>query len=170
MIARILAPNVKLEKMISIIVAIGENRAIGKDNKLLWNIPEDMAHFREITTGHTVIMGDKTYLSIGRPLPHRKNIVLSLDEKFEAPGCVVRHSLEEVLSEYGKSAEEVFIIGGGMIYKFALPYVDKLYLTIVEDSPEADTFFPDYSEFKNVASEEDLNNGKYKFKFLELTK
>jgi len=156
--------------MISIVVAIGKNRAIGKNNELLWNIPEDMAHFREITIGKTVIMGDKTYLSIGRPLPNRKNIVLSLDEKFEAPGCEVRHSLEEVLSEYGKSAEEVFIIGGGMIYKLALSYADKLYLTIVEDSPEADTFFPDYSEFKKVVSEKNLDNGKFKFKFLELTK
>lgn len=156
--------------MISIIVAIGENRAIGKDNKLLWNIPEDMVHFREITTGHTVIMGDKTYLSIGRPLPNRKNIVLSLDENFVAPNCEVRHSLEEVLDEYKKSEEEVFVIGGGMIYKLALPYADKLYLTIVEDSPEADTFFPDYSEFKKAVSEENEDNGQYKFKFLELTR
>lgn len=156
--------------MISIIAAIGKNRAIGKDNKLLWNIPEDMAHFKEKTTGHTVIMGDKTYQSIGRPLPNRKNIVLSLDEKFEALGCEVRHSLDEVLSEYKNSDEEVFVIGGGMIYKLSLPHADKLYLTIVEDSPEADTFFPDYSEFKKAVSEKEANNGKYKFKFLELTK
>lgn len=156
--------------MISIIVAIGKNRAIGKDNKLLWGIPEDMKHFREITTGHTVIMGAKTYQSIGRPLPNRKNIVLSQDQNFEAPGCEVRHSLDEVLSGYKNAEEEVFVIGGGMIYKLALSYADKLYLTIVEDSPEADAFFPDYSEFKNVVSEEDRDNGQYKFKFLELTK
>lgn len=156
--------------MISIIVAIGKNRAIGKDNKLLWDIPEDMAHFKKITTGHTVIMGAKTYQSIGRPLPNRKNIVLSQDENFEAPGCEVRHSLGEMLDEYKNSNEEVFVIGGGMIYKLALPYADKLYLTIVEDSPEADTFFPDYSEFKKVVSEENKANEQYKFKFLELTK
>jgi dihydrofolate reductase len=156
--------------MISIIVAIGKNRAIGKDNKLLWNIPEDMKHFRDKTLGHTVIMGDKTYQSIGRPLPNRKNIVLSLDKNFEAQGCVVRNSSDDVLNEFKIGPEEVFVIGGGMIYKLALPYADKLYLTIVEDSPEADTFFPDYSEFKTVVSEEGHDNGKYKFKFLELTK
>lgn len=154
--------------MISIIVAIGNNRAIGKDNKLLWNIPEDMAHFKEKTTGQTVIMGEKTYQSVGRPLPNRKNIVLSLDEKLELPGCEVRHSLDEVLNKYKNAKEEVFVIGGGMIYKLALPYADKLYLTVVEDSPEADAFFPDYSEFKKVVSEEKKDNGQYKFKFLEL--
>ena len=156
--------------MISLIVAIGKNNAIGCNNKLLWNIPEDMRHFKENTTGHTVIMGDRTYLSIGRPLPNRKNIVVSLDENFEAPGCEVRNDLLDVLNEYKNSEEEVFVIGGGIIYKLALPMVDKLYLTLVDDAPEADTFFPDYSEFKKVIKEEKNDNGKYKFSFLELTR
>lgn len=157
--------------MISIIAAVGKNRAIGKNNQLLWSIPEDMKHFREKTTGHTVIMGEKTFQSIGRPLPNRKNIVVTLDKSFKAEGCEVRYSLEEVLGEFKDKKEEVFVIGGGQIYKLSLPYADKLYLTVVDDFPEdADTFFPDYSDFKTVVSEKDLDNGKYKFKFLELMK
>lgn len=155
--------------MISIIVAVGKNNAIGRNNGLLWNIPEDMAHFKKITTGHTVIMGEKTFQSIGRPLPNRKNIVVTLDRDFQAPGCEVRFDLDEVLREYKNSDEEVFVIGGGIIYKLSLPMADKLYLTVVDDAPtDADTFFPDYSEFKNVVSEESLDNGEYKFRFLEL--
>src|SRR3972149_11700623 len=114
--------------MISIIVAIGKNRAIGKNNQLLWDIPEDMAHFKKITSGHTVIMGEKTFLSIGHPLPNRKNIVVTLDKNFQAEGCEARFSLEEVLREAKKSPEEIFIIGGGQIYAQALPHADKLYL------------------------------------------
>jgi dihydrofolate reductase len=154
--------------MISMICAIGKNREIGFQNKLLWDIPEDMAHFKTITSGHTVIMGDKTYQSIGRPLPNRKNIVVTLNKDLQAPGCEVRFDLEKVLQEYKKSAEEVFVIGGGMIYKLSLPMADKLYLTLVDDAPEADTFFPDYSEFKQTIKEEEIDNGKYKFKFVEL--
>jgi dihydrofolate reductase len=157
--------------MISIIVCIGKNRAIGRNNQLLWSIPEDMRHFKEITTGHTVIMGEKTFLSIGKPLPNRKNIVVTLDKNFQAEGVEIRYSLEEVLQGYKNKSEEVFVIGGGMIYGLSLPYADKLYLTVVEDTPNnADTFFPDYSEFKNIIKEEEMDNGKYKFKFLELKK
>ncbi|MFA6382908.1 MAG: dihydrofolate reductase [Parcubacteria group bacterium] len=157
--------------MISIIVAIGKNRAIGRKNQLLWDIPEDMDHFRKTTSGRTVIMGDRTFESIGHPLPKRKNIVVTLKENYEAPGCEVRSSLEEVLNEYKNSEEEVFVIGGGIIYKLSLPFADKLYLTVVDDAPEdADTFFPDYSEFKNVVKEESMDNGQYKFTFLELTR
>lgn len=157
--------------MISIIVAIGKNRAIGRKNQLLWDIPEDMAHFKKITTGHTVIMGEKTFASIGRPLPNRRNIVVTLDKNFQAEGVEIRYSLEEVLSEYKNKPEEVFVIGGGQIYNLSLPLADKLYLTIVDDAPtDADTFIDDYSEFKNVVSEEKVDNGKYQFTFLELTK
>jgi dihydrofolate reductase len=157
--------------MISIIVAIGKNRAIGRKNQLLWDIKEDMDHFRKITTGHTVVMGDRTYESIGRPLPNRRNIVVTKLHDCKAPGCEVSHSLEETLEWAKKADEEVFVIGGGIIYALSLPYADKLYLTVVDDAPEdADTFFPDYSEFKNVIKEEKGDNGKYTFTFLELTK
>lgn len=152
------------------ICAIGRNREIGFQNKLLWDLPEDMKHFVKITSGKTVIMGEKTYQSIGRPLPNRKNIVVTLNKELQAPGCVVRFDLNEVLQEYKNSEEEVFVIGGGIIYKLSLPMADKLYLTLVDDAPEADTFFPDYSEFKTVVSEEEVDNGKYKFKFVELVR
>ncbi|MFA7208898.1 MAG: dihydrofolate reductase [Parcubacteria group bacterium] len=157
--------------MISLIVAVAKNNAIGRNNRLLWDIPEDMAHFRRTTSGHTVIMGERTFASIGKPLPNRKNIVVTLDKDFRDDRVEVRNSLEEVLQEYKNSEEEVFVIGGGIIYKLSLPMVDKLYLTVVEDAPEdADTFFPDYSEFKNIIKEEAVDNGQYKFKFLELTR
>lgn len=157
--------------MISIIVAIGKNRAIGRNNQLLWNIPEDMAHFKKITSGHTVIMGEKTFLSIGKPLANRKNVVVTLDKNFQAEGVEIRNSLEEVLQEAKQREEEVFVIGGGQIYNLSLSYADKLYLTVVDDAPDdADTFFSDYSEFKNIIKEEKCDNGQYKFSFLELTK
>jgi dihydrofolate reductase len=155
--------------MISMICAVGKNLAIGRDNKLIWNLPDDLKHFRNITAGHTVIMGDRTFESIGRPLPNRKNVVVSLDKNYQAPGCVVRNSLEEVLSEYKNSEEEVFVIGGATIYRLSLPYVDKLYLTLVDDAPaDADAFFPDFSEFaKEISREEHEENG-VKYAFVEL--
>ena len=157
--------------MISMICAVGRNLAIGRKNQLLWDIPEDMQHFKEKTMGRTVIMGDKTFESIGKPLPGRQNIVVTLQESYQAPGCQVHHSLEEVLKQYKDSEDEVFVIGGGTIYRLALPMADKLYLTLVDDAPQdADTFFPDYSEFKNMVAKEEKNNGQYKFSFVELTR
>ncbi|MBM3256068.1 MAG: dihydrofolate reductase [Candidatus Moranbacteria bacterium] len=157
--------------MISIIAVVGKNRAIGRNNQLLWNIPEDMRHFKKKTLGKTVVMGDRTFLSIGKPLPGRKNIVVTLDKNFKTAGVKVRHSLDEVLLEAKKSPEEIFIIGGGQIYALALPHADKLYLTVVDDAPvDADTFFPDYSEFSKVVSRKKHDNGEYKFVLLELTK
>jgi dihydrofolate reductase len=157
---------------ISIISAIAEgNRAIGKDNALLWHIPEDMKRFRELTTGHAVIMGQKTYESIGRPLPNRTNIVLSKDASLVIPGCTVCHSLEEALSEAEKaSPEESFVIGGGMVYLAALPLADRLYLTVVKGVFEGDTFFPEYPAFTEVVSEERGGNGEYDFSFMILEK
>lgn len=158
--------------MISIIVAVGKNREIGYKNKLLWSLPKDMAHFKEITSGHTVIVGDRTFESIGKALPNRNNIVISLNKDYLAPGCVVVHSIEEavnVAKKYENNGES-FVIGGGTIYKLFMPLADKLYLTVVDDAPQADTYFPDYSEFKNVISEEEVEDNGYKLKFLELTR
>lgn len=157
--------------MISIIAVVGKNNAIGRNNQLIWHLSDDLKYFKKVTSGHTVIMGDKTFQSIGRPLPNRRNIVLSLDENYSAEGVQVRNSLEEVLAEYKDSDEEVFVIGGGMIYKLALPYADKLYITLVEDFPEdADTFFPDYSEFKKVVSQKKHEENGIEYSFLELTR
>lgn len=159
------------EISISIIAAIGSNRELGKDNALLWHIPEDMRRFRDLTSGHVVIMGRKTFQSIGKPLPNRINIVITSDGHFSQKGIIVVHSINEALEQakkHGKS--EVFIIGGGQIYNQALPIVHKLYLTIVESSYPADTFFPDYKIFTKV---DVVGEGEYKglrYRFLELEK
>lgn len=154
---------------LSMIVAVDEARAIGKDNRLLWNIPEDLKHFKELTSGHAVIMGENTYHSIGRPLPNRTNIVVTLNQELELPGCQVVHSLDEavrVAREHEK--EEVFVMGGASIYKQFLPMIDRLYLTLVNGEHEADTYFPDYSDFTKVISEEKHENGEYQFTFFVL--
>jgi len=127
---------------LSIIAAIGKNNELGKDNQLLWNLPEDMRHFRETTRGHTVIMGRKTFESIGRPLPNRKNIVVTRDRAYTAEGIEVAHSLEEALALVANDSSEVFVIGGATLYTEALPQADKLYITHVDGAFEADTFFP----------------------------
>ncbi len=157
--------------MISIIAAMGQNNGIGKNNKLLWHIPGDLKHFKEITSGNIIVMGRKTYESIGRPLPNRTNIIITKNNKFKAEGCLIRNSFNEVLEEAKSYKDkEIFIIGGGQIYKQALPHTDKLYLTIVDDEVQADTFFPDYSQFKNIISEKVFEEKGLKYKFIELTK
>lgn len=156
---------------LSIFVAVDEKRAIGKDNKLLWNIPEDLKRFKALTTGHAVIMGENTYHSIGRPLPNRTNIVMTLNQELVLPGCLVVHSLDEALAvakEHEK--EEIFVMGGASIYKQFLPLTERLYLTLVQGEHEADTFFPDYSEFSKVVSQEEGNNGEYKYTYFILEK
>ncbi|MFZ3032111.1 MAG: dihydrofolate reductase [Candidatus Moraniibacteriota bacterium] len=154
---------------LSMIVAVDETRAIGKDNRLLWNIPEDLKRFKELTTGHAVIMGENTYHSIGRPLPNRTNIIVTLNIELELPGCLVVHSIDEALERAKeKELEEVFVIGGASIYKQFLPLIERLYLTLVQGTHEADTFFPDYSDFKKVISEEKGNNGEYQYTYFIL--
>ncbi len=157
--------------MISIIACLGKNNAIGRDNKLLWHIPDDLKHFKKITTGNVIVMGRKTYESIGKPLPNRTNIIITRDKQYRADGCLIKHSLDKIIEEAKTYKDkEIFIIGGGQIYEQALPYTDKLYLSIVDDKPDADTFFPDYSEFRNIISEEEHEQRGIKFKFIELTK
>lgn len=139
--------------MISIISAIGKNNEIGKKNDLLWDLPADMKHFKEITSGHTVIMGQKTFESlwrdengkqVGRPLPNRRNIVLTQDKNFKREGIEVFYSTDDLESLLNKNPEEeFFLIGGGMIYKLFMDKADKLYITHVDaEFPDADTFFP----------------------------
>lgn len=151
---------------LSMIVAVDETRAIGKNNQLLWHIPEDLKRFKELTTGHTVVMGENTYYSIGKPLPNRKNIIVTLNQTLELPGCVVTHSIEEALQQAREvEEEEIFIIGGASIYKQLLPLVERLYLTLVQGKHEADTFFPEYDDFKKVISEEPGENGEYRYTY-----
>ena len=156
---------------ISAIAAISKNRALGKDNKLLFHIPEDMKYFREMTRGHPVIMGSKTFESIGKVLPGRLNIVLTIEKNFKAPGATVVFSPEEALEIAKETGDnEIFIIGGGQIYKLFLPLTDRLYLTLVDRDVSGDTYFPDYSEFMKVVSEESGEYEDLNYKFLVLEK
>ncbi len=151
------------------IVAVDEARAIGKKNGLLWHIPEDLKHFKELTVGHTIIMGKNTYHSIGRALPNRNNIVLTGDAHFTAPGCFIAHSIDEALQiAQEHESEEIFVIGGANVYQQFLPKISRLYLTLVKGKYEADTFFPEYSEFQKVLSEEAHDNGTNQFTFFVL--
>lgn len=169
---------------ISIIAAMDEKRGIGKDNKIPWHIKEDFKRFRTLTSGHPIVMGRKTWDSLPfKPLPNRLNIVVSRKAGKLAQGASVVISLDDALTlakqyESDKSKQdtthiqEVFIIGGGQIFEQALPFADKLYLTIVEspsaDGFGADTFFPDYSDFKKVVFERKGESEGLKYTFLEL--
>lgn len=157
---------------ISIVAAISEKRrALGSKNGLLWKIEGDLPRFKALTTGHPIIMGRKTYESIGRPLPNRTNIVITRNPDFKPEGVLVVSSLEEALGvAKEKDSSEIFVIGGGEIYKQALPFVDRLYLTIVYDEPEADTFFPDYSPFKKEIKKEDHLDSNPPFSYVILEK
>ena len=123
--------------MISIIVAYANNRVIGKDGKIPWRLPDDSRHFKRITSGHTVVMGRKTFESIGRPLPQRRNIVLTGSTTFAAPGVEVMHSKDDVLA-----LDDVFIIGGANVYQQFLDVADRLYITEIASEIDGDTFFP----------------------------
>lgn len=128
---------------IALLVAAAENGAIGKDNALLWRLRDDLKLFKQRTLGHAVIMGRKTYESIGKPLPGRLNIVLTRNPHLALPGCTLAPSLPEAfrIAEETYPEKEIFVIGGGKIYELAAPYATKLYLTRVHAAPEADTFF-----------------------------
>lgn len=153
--------------MIKIIVAMSKNRVIGMDNSLIWNLPNDMKNFKKLTTGHAVVMGRKTYQSIGKPLPHRRNIIITRDPDFEAEGCEVVNSLEEALL---LCFSNCFIIGGGEIYKQALPIADEIYLTLIDEDFEGDTYFSeindDWFESERQDFEPDEKN-KYKYSFIK---
>jgi len=152
--------------MISIIVAVAENNVIGKDNDLIWHLPRDMKHFKETTTGHFIIMGRKTFESNRRPLPNRTNVIITRDKDFNAEGCVVVHSLEDAL-KVAKDDPEAFIIGGGVIYKMALPIVDRIYLTKIHHTFEGDTFFPelDMNEWEEISCQDFEPDEKNKYPF-----
>lgn len=156
--------------MLSIIAIIGKNRELGKDNKLIWHIPEDLSRFRKITANHPVIMGRKTFESIGRPLPHRINIVITSDVSFTPEGITVARSLDEAIqiAEKSPGSEEIFVIGGGQIYRQAIDRADRLYLTVVDATADADTFFPDYARFRSVISKEPHESGGLHFTYLTL--
>ncbi len=158
--------------MLSLIAVIGKNRELGKDKELLWHIPGDLPRFKKITTGHPIIMGRKTYESIGRVLPERTNIVVTRDLNFSQSGLQVAHTIEEalVLAEKAIGSEEIFVIGGGEIYTQALHLADRLYLTLVDRTSTADTFFPKYSEFDKVIMQEQVHVDGFTITYLTLEK
>lgn len=129
--------------MLSIIVAKAKNNIIGKDNKMIWHLPEDLKHFKNLTTGHTIIMGRKTFESLGKPLPNRKHIIFSQNPDFKVndENVEVVHSLLQI-QDLIEGKEEAFVIGGAMIYNFLMPYVKKMYVTEIEKEFDGDTFFP----------------------------
>lgn len=147
--------------MLSIVVAKAKNNIIGKDNKLVWHLPADLKHFKELTTGHKIIMGRKTFESLGRVLPNRKHIIFSQNPDFKVKdeNVEVVHSLLQI-QELIEGEEEAFVIGGAMIYNFLMPYVKKMYVTQIDQEFDGDAFFPVISEntWKEISREKGTKN------------
>lgn len=162
--------------MLAIIVAISENNVIGGDNKLLWHIPEDLRRFKEITSGHTIIMGRKTFESLPGILPNRQHIIITRDKNYSVDNSNVEviHSLSDVMHRYSNAHESAFIIGGGEIYKQVIHSVDKIFLTKIFSDFEGDTTFPqlNYADF-NISFKSEIltceKNG-LKYQFIDLIK
>jgi len=156
---------------ISIVVAMAANGVIGRDNQLPWYLPADLWHFKQTTMGKPILMGRKTYESIGRPLPGRTNIVITRDEGYVAEGCVVVHSIEAALQAAGEQ-EEIMVIGGAEFYRQVLPHADTLYLTRIHEDFEGDTLFPElnaaeWREVERTDCEADDKN-PYRYSFVRL--
>ncbi len=156
--------------MISLIWAMDENRAIGKNNQLPWRLPADLQFFKRVTMGSPVAMGRKTYESIGKPLPGRENIVITRNPSFKPEGCMTASSVEQVLEADRDTGTELFIIGGADIFKQALPFADRLYITQIYESFDGDTFFPEFDMdgWKLVSREKGKKDEKnpYDYEFL----
>ena len=158
---------------ISLIVAHDDKLGIGANNRILWHIKKDLKHFKSTTLNHPIIMGRKTYDSIGKPLPHRTNIIITRNQNYSIPGCHIVHSLESAINfAKTKDKTEIFIIGGGQIYNQALKdnLAQKLYVTKVKGDFKADTFFPPYPQFKKIISKTKDSEKDYQLEFLELEK
>ena len=155
------------------IVAMAKNRVIGKDGALPWNLADDLKNFKAITVGKDIIMGRKTYVSIGKPLPKRNNIIITRDKNFTAGECDIVYSIEEVFDKY-KTKEEIMVIGGGEIYTEFMAYTSKIYLTIVDATINGDTYFPElnndewnFSLNKNFSAD---NRNSHSFDIYTLTR
>ena len=160
--------------MITIVVAMGKNREIGVDNQLLWHLPKDLKHFKELTSGHPIIMGRKTYESIGKPLPNRTNIVISRKNDWFEEGILIVGSIKEALKFAKKIDENVFVIGGGTIYEQTIDLADQLEITLVDATLGADTYFPKidkkiWQKTQETCHEKDEKN-QYDFCFQTFTK
>lgn len=156
--------------MISFILAMDDNRVIGKDNQLPWHLPEDLKFFKRVTMGHPIAMGRKTFESIGRALPGRENIIITRNREYTRDDCTVFYEMEDFLSYCQQNKEEYFVIGGAEIFKALLPYVERLYITEIHHQFEGDTFFPelDMSQWELMSREEGLKDEKNPY-FYEFT-
>jgi dihydrofolate reductase len=153
--------------IISLIAAMAENRVIGRGNSIPWNIPSDQQRFREITMGHPVILGRKTFEIIGRPLPGRRNIVLTRNRNYRAEGAVIVHDLDAAFAA-GMDADEVFVCGGGMVFHETIALADRIYLSLIHRKYKGDVFFPDIPpDFVEVHKEEIDNTPPYSFVIYE---
>jgi dihydrofolate reductase len=151
------------------IAAIGEGRALGKNNDLLWRIPDDLKRFKTLTSGHVLVMGRKTFESIGKPLPNRTSIVVTRNANWQHEGVIVAASIEKAIEKAKALELEVFVIGGGQIYEQALPFTDRLCLTLIEAKKDADIYFPAYEEqFTKVTFHEDREHEGLKYKWVDL--
>ncbi|WKK65448.1 dihydrofolate reductase [Lutimonas zeaxanthinifaciens] len=157
--------------MLTIIAAVAKNNALGKNNDLIWRLPADLKRFKKITRGHHVIMGRKTFESLGKPLPHRTTIIITRNPDYTAEGCIVVDSLEKAILE-AKSDDNPYILGGGEIYKQALDYADVMDITEVHHSfDEADAFFPeiDFSKWEEVKREDHKADEHHKYDYSFVT-
>jgi dihydrofolate reductase len=155
--------------MISIVVAMSKNRVIGIDNKLPWHLPEDLKRFKNLTTNNVVVMGRKTHLSIGKPLPKRLNVILTRNTKWHNPlgdNCVVCYSVEEVLERF--KYRDLFIIGGSEVYKEFLNIANRIYLTVIDKDFTGDAFFPDLPDDWRVSNIDKRTDEQFDYTFLEL--
>ncbi|MGC6284280.1 MAG: dihydrofolate reductase [Polaribacter sp.] len=161
--------------MVTIIAAIGLNNALGKDNDLIWHLPADLKRFKKTTTGFPIIMGRKTYESIGRPLPNRTNIIVTRNADYHQDGCIVKSSLEEAVESVANE-EHAFIIGGAQIYNQAIEQglADRLDITLVQESFEADVYFPEFDKMEwELISREDFDKDEknpHNYSFLQFKK
>lgn len=158
----------KRNPKISIIACVSIDRGIGYQNKLLFNISDDLKYFKKITFGHPIIMGYNTFKSISKPLPGRLNIVLSDHDEMIDGVVVVQNINEAVKIASSDDGQEIFFIGGGQVYKQAIEFADRLYLTIVAAQKKADAFFPDYSKFTKIISNQKQESDGYKYEFVIL--
>ena len=158
--------------MIAIVVAAAENNVIGKDNGLIWHLPADLRHFKQITMGHPILMGRKTFESIGKPLPGRTSVIITTQKDYEAEGCLVAHSVAEAVEQARQLDEDLYIIGGANIYEQTLPITDRVYLTRVHAAFDGDVYFPELDEedWETVEQEhhEPDEKNKYPYSFLML--
>jgi dihydrofolate reductase len=161
-----------MKKSVTLIAAMGKNRAIGMAGRMPWHLPAELQHFKQATMGKTIVMGRKTWQAIGRPLPGRQNVVISRNPAFLAKGVELAGSLEEAIGV--SESDEVMVIGGGQLYELALPFAQRMILTLIDIEPEADTWFPEWSKDEWQQTSEtrfpvdDLN--KLAYRIIELSR